>query len=118
MFDLFGTPNYVQWNIKVHFSKHSGQWNVEGKSYDRGNVRASNTYGTKRINGYRIVEETLNLRNVRIFDYVQDEAGHRTAVLNSKETAIAQGKQELIKQAFQDWIWRDPRRSTKNLSTS
>jgi len=110
MFELFGTPNYVQWNIKVHFSKHTGEWNVEGKSIDRGNVKAANTYGTKRINGYKIVEETLNLRDVRIFDYVQDEDGRMVAVLNSKETAIAQGKQELIKQSFQDWIWRNPER--------
>ena len=79
-------------------------------SYDRGNVKAYNTYGTSRINGYKIMEETLNLKDVRIFDYVEDENGKKTAILNKKETAIAQGKQELIKQAFADWIWSDPER--------
>ena len=110
MFELFSTPNYCQWNIHVHYFQHTGDWNVEGKSYDKSNIKAHNTYGTERINGYKIIEETLNLRDVRIFDYVQDENGKRTPVLNKKETAIAQGKQELIKQAFQDWIWKDPQR--------
>ena len=88
----------------------SRAWNIEGKSYDKANVKASNTYGTGRINAYKIIEETLNQRDVRIFDYVVDADGKRTPVLNKKETAIAQGKQELIKQAFQDWIWKDPQR--------
>ena len=113
MFDLFGTPRYCQWNIHVHFSQYTGEWNVEGKSYDRTNVKAYNTYGTSRINGYKIMEETLNLKDVRIFDYIEDENGKKTAVLNKKETAIAQGKQELIKQAFADWIWKDPERREK-----
>ena len=104
--DLFGPPYYARRNIHVHYSKYTGEWNVEGKSADRGNIKANNTYGTFRINGYKIVEETLNLRDVRIFDY--DE--NRNAILNKKETAIAQGKQALIKQAFQDWIWKDPER--------
>ena len=110
MYELFHTPYYAQRTIKVHFSKYTGEWNVEGKSNDRGNVNAHSTYGTNRINGYKIIEETLNLRDVRIFDYVEDEHGNRIAVLNKKETAIAQGKQELIKQAFADWIWKDPER--------
>ena len=110
MYELFHTPYYAQRNIKVHFSKYTGEWNVEGKSYDRGNVNAHSTYGTNRVNGYKIIEETLNLRDVRIFDYVEDEHGNRVPVLNKKETAIAQGKQELIKQAFADWIWKDPDR--------
>lgn len=110
MFELFSTPRYCQWNIHVHYSQFTGEWNVEGKSYDRGNVKAYNTYGTNRINGYKIMEETLNLKDVRIFDYIEDENGKKTAVLNKKETAIAQGKQELIKQAFADWIWSDPER--------
>lgn len=113
MFDLFDTPRYCQWNIHVHFSQYTGEWNVEGKSYDRTNVKAYNTYGTSRINGYKIMEETLNLKDVRIFDYIEDENGKKTAVLNKKETAIAQGKQELIKQAFADWIWKDPDRREK-----
>ncbi|MBQ9721059.1 MAG: DEAD/DEAH box helicase family protein, partial [Oscillospiraceae bacterium] len=111
IYELFSTPRYAQWKVKVHYSQYTGEWNIENKSYDKANVKAFSTYGTSRINGYKIVEETLNLRDVRIFDYVEDEHGKRTPVLNKKETAIAQGKQELIKQAFQDWIWADqPRR--------
>ncbi|MCC8073394.1 MAG: DEAD/DEAH box helicase family protein [Clostridiales bacterium] len=110
MFNLLDTPRYARWNIKVHFSPFTSEWNIEGKSYDRGNVKAYNTYGTTRINAYKIIEETLNLKDVRIFDYIEDENGKKKAVLNKKETAIAQSKQELIKQAFQDWIWSDPSR--------
>lgn len=110
MYELFDTPNYAQWNIKVHHSRMTRGWNIEGKSADRSNIKAHNTYGTGRINGYKIIEETLNLRDVRIFDYVEDADGKKNPVLNKKETAIAQGKQELIKQAFQDWIWKDPAR--------
>ena len=113
MFELFSTPRYCQWNIHVHYAQYTGEWNVEGKSYDRSNVKAHNTYGTGRANGYKIMEETLNLRDVRIFDYIEDGNGRKTAVLNKKETAIAQGKQELIKQAFADWIWSDPERREK-----
>ena len=97
-------------NIKVHFSAYTGEWNIEGKSYDRSNVKAYSTYGTGRINAYKIIEETLNLKDVRIFDYVEDADGKKKAVLNKKETAIAQAKQELIKQGFQDWVWSDPER--------
>ena len=100
----------MQWNIKVHFSPFTSEWNIEGKSYDKGNVRAYNTYGTSRINAYKIIEETLNLKDVRIFDYIEDDEGKKKAVLNKKETAIAQSKQEMIKQEFQDWIWSDPER--------
>ena len=110
MFELFSTPRYCQWNIHVHYAQYTGEWNVEGKSYDRSNVKAHNTYGTGRVNGYKIMEETLNLRDVSIFDYIEDGNGRKTAVLNKKETAIAQGKQELIKQAFADWIWSEPER--------
>ena len=110
MFELFDTARYMTWNIHVHYSEYTGEWNIEGKSYDRSNVKVYNTYGTNRINGYKIIEETLNLRDVRIFDYVEDENGKKTAVLNKKETAIAQGKQQLIKDAFADWIWKDQER--------
>ena len=110
MFEFLGTPRYAQWNIKVHFSAYTGEWNIEGKSYDRSNVKAYSTYGTGRINAYKIIEETLNLKDVRIFDYVEDADGKKKAVLNKKETAIAQAKQELIKQGFQDWVWYDPER--------
>ncbi len=113
MYELFETPRWCQWNVKVHYSEYSGEWNVEGKSYDRGNIKANNTYGTSRINGYKIIEETLNLRDVRIFDYVEDENGRKTAILNRKETAIAQGKQEIIRQDFADWIWNEPNRREK-----
>ena len=110
IFHLLETPRYAQWNIKVHFSPFTSEWNIEGKSYDKGNVRAYNTYGTSRINAYKIIEETLNLKDVRIFDYTEDDEGRKKAVLNKKETAIAQSKQEMIKQEFQDWIWSDPER--------
>ena len=111
MYQLLDTPYYAQWKVKVHYSRYTGGWNVEGKSYDRSNINAISTYGTDRVNAYKIIEDTLNLRDVRVFDYVEDENGKRVPILNKKETAIAQGKQELIKQAFQDWIWKDqPRR--------
>ena len=113
MFEFLDTPRYAQWNIKVHYSQFTGEWNIEGKSYDRSNVKAYSTYGTSRINAYKIIEETLNLKDVRIFDYIEDDEGKKKAVLNKKETAIAQAKQELIKQGFQDWIWDDPTRREK-----
>ena len=96
--------------MKVHYSGITGEWRIEGKSKDRGNVKAISTYGTQRINAYEIIETTLNLKDVRIFDYQYDEEGRRIAVLNKKETAIAQSKQELIKDAFAEWIWKDPDR--------
>ena len=110
IYELMGTPWYMRDKICVYYSKYTGEWRIEGKSRDRSSVQAYNTYGTNRANGYKIIEETLNLRAVRIFDYIEDEHGNRTPVLNKKETAIAQGKQELIKQAFQDWIWKAPER--------
>ena len=113
MYEFLDTPVYARWNIKVHYSKLTGEWNVEGKSYDRGNLKAYNTYGTKRVNAYKIIEETLNMKDVRVFDYIEDLDGKKKAVLNKKETAIAQSKQELIKQGFQDWVWRDPARREK-----
>ena len=113
MFEFLDTPRYAQWNIKVHFSQFTSEWNIEGKAYDRSNVKAYSTYGTGRINAYKIIEETLNLKDVRIFDYVEDEEGRKKPVLNKKETAIAQSKQDLIKQGFQDWIWSDPERREK-----
>ena len=96
--------------IRSHYSQHTGAWNIESKFADRGNVKAENTYGTTRVNGYKIIEETLNLRDLRILTMWRDEHGNRVPILNKKETAIAQGKQQLIKQAFQDWIWKDPAR--------
>ena len=113
MFYLLSTPRYCQWNIKVRYSQYTGEWNIEGKSYDRGNVKANSTYGTSRINAYKIIEQTLNLRDVKIFDYFEDDSGRKIAVLNRTETAIAQGKQALIKEAFAEWIWQDPNRRQK-----
>ena len=110
IFETLGTPRSVQWGMKVHYSGITGEWRIEGKSTDRGNVKAISTYGTKRINAYEIIEDTLNLKDVRIFDYVYDADGRKNAVLNKKETAIAQSKQELIKDAFAEWIWKDPDR--------
>ena len=110
IFETLGTPRSAQWGMKVHYSGITGEWRIEGKSKDRGNVKAISTYGTKRVNAYEIIETTLNLKDVRIFDYQYDEEGRRIAVLNKKETAIAQSKQELIKDAFAEWIWKDPDR--------
>ena len=108
MFELLRTPYIHKRNIKVHYSTYTGEWHIEGKSQDKTNVRSDSTFGTERINAYRIIEETLNLRDVRIFDYKYDRDGRKIAVLNAKQTAIAQGKQEQIKQEFADWIWADP----------
>lgn len=110
IFEMLGTPRSAQWSMKVHYSGITGEWRIEGKSKDRGNVKAISTYGTQRINAYEIIETTLNLKDVRIFDCQYDEEGRRIAVLNKKETAIAQSKQELIKDAFAEWIWKDPDR--------
>ena len=110
IYEFLNTPGYAKSSIIVHYSKYTGEWSIDGKSYDRSNVKAYNTYGSARINAYRIIEKTLNLKDVRIFDYVEDIDGNRKAVLNKKETAIAQSKQELIKQGFQDWVWSDPER--------
>ncbi|MBR1531971.1 MAG: N-6 DNA methylase, partial [Eubacterium sp.] len=113
IFELLDPPYYYSYKIKVNYSHYTGEWNITGKSSDKGNVKANSTYGTTRINAYKIIEQTLNLKDVRIFDYEIDDNGKRTPVLNKKETAIAQAKQELIKQAFKDWIWTDPDRRTE-----
>ena len=113
IYEFLNTPLWARYNIKVHYSKFTSEWNVEGKSYDRSNVKAYSTYGTNRINAYKIIEETLNMKDVRIFDYIEDDEGRKKAVLNNKETQIAQAKQELIKQGFKDWIWNDPERREK-----
>lgn len=109
-FELLETPWHCQRRIHIRYSKVTGEWNVSEKSIDRSNIRAYNTYGTGRINAYKIIEDTLNLRDVRIFDTFQDVDGHEQRVLNKKETAIAQDKQDLIKQKFQEWIWAEPSR--------
>ena len=109
-FELMTPSYYARAQINVHYSKLTGNWNVSGKSSDRANVKINNTYGTHRINALKIIEDTLNLRDVRIFDYVENEKGNKVAVLNHNETTIAQQKQEAIKAAFADWIWKDPKR--------
>ena len=113
LFELLSTPRYRQWNIKVHYTKLTAQWNIEGKSRDTVNIKAMKTYGTDRINAYKIIEETLNLRDVRIFDTVYEADGSKKRVLNKKETTIAQQKQEAIKSAFDEWIWKDPERRNR-----
>lgn len=113
MYELLETPYYCKLNIKVNFSPFSSEWNITNKSGDRGNVKANSTYGTSRINAYQIIEQTLNLKDVRIFDYVIEDDGKKKPVLNKKETAIAMEKQDAIKQAFKDWIWNDPERRNR-----
>ena len=113
MYELLETPYYCKLNTKVNFSPFSSEWNITNKSGDRGNVKANSTYGTNRINAYQIIEQTLNLKDVRIFDYVIDDDGKKKPVLNKKETAIAMEKQDAIKQAFKDWIWNDPERRNR-----
>ena len=107
MYELLDTPNHAQWNIKVKFSKYNSEWYISSKNYDYSNVKANRTYGTKRINAYEIIEKTLNLKDVKIFDTITDENGNKIREFNAKETAIAQAKQEQIKQAFDDWIYKD-----------
>lgn len=110
MYELLETSEINKDFIKVHYSEITSQWNIEGKSREKGNIRASNTYGTKRANAYRILEDSLNLRDTQIYDYIKDENGNKKAILNKQETAAAQGKQEVIRQAFEEWIWKDPER--------
>ena len=111
--ELLTPSQYAKGKIKVRYTEFNGDWFIENKSSDFDNVKANSTYGTKRASAYRIIEDTLNLRDVRIFDYVYDEQGNKKAVFNAKETTAAQAKQEAIKQAFQDWIWKDPERRNR-----
>ena len=113
IFETLDTPRRARWDIKVHYSKITGEWRIEGKSKDKSNIKAFNTYGTLRASAYDIIESSLNLKDVRIFDYQYDADGRRVAVLNKKETAIAQSKQELLKEVFAEWIWKDPERREK-----
>ena len=113
IFETLDTSRRARWDIKVHYSRITGEWRIEGKSKDSYNVKAYSTYGTSRASAYDIIESSLNLKDVRIFDYQYDPDGRRVAVLNKKETAIAQSKQELLKEAFSEWIWKDPERREK-----
>ena len=107
MYQLLDPPFYYRTRIKLHFTKANGEWYIENKSFDQENVKVSSTYGTKRANAYHLLEDALNLRDTKIFDYVQDASGKRKPVLNKNETTIAQQKQDMIRQAFVDWIWKD-----------
>lgn len=107
---LLNPSNYACQNINVHYNEATSEWWIEGKNYDKYNIKATNTYGTGRANAYKIIEDSLNLKDTRIYDYYEDENGKRVAELNKKETAIAQAKQEQIKLAFEEWIWKDPER--------
>ena len=111
--ELLTPSSYAAGRLKVRYTPINGDWFIENKSSDMGNVKADSTYGTKRASAYRIIEDTLNLRDTRIFDYVYDEHGNKKAVFNAKETTAAQAKQEAIKQAFADWIWKDPERRNR-----
>ena len=111
--ELLTPSSYAAGRLKVRYTPINGDWFIENKSSDMGNIKADSTYGTKRASAYRIIEDTLNLRDTRIFDYVYDEHGNKKAVFNAKETTAAQAKQEVIKQAFQDWIWKDPERRNR-----
>ena len=113
IYEFLDTPRYAQWKIKLHYSPYTSEWSIENKSYDTSNLKVYRTYGTDRINAYKIIEKTLNLKDVRIFDYVEDEEGRKKPVLNKKETTIALQKQELIKEGFKEWIWKDPQRREK-----
>ena len=107
MNEIFGTSRFAQQHIHVSYSSVTGTWGISNKTWDRGNVRTEKTYGTHRANAYRLLEDALNLKATKIFDYEYDDRGKKVAVLNKKETMIAQQKQDSIKEAFNDWIWRD-----------
>ena len=107
---LLNPSNYACQNINVHYNEATSEWWIDGKNYDKYNIKATNTYGTGRASAYKIIEDSLNLKDTRIYDYYEDENGKKVAELNKKETAIAQAKQEQIKLAFEEWIWKDPER--------
>ncbi|MEG2136403.1 MAG: hypothetical protein RR150_09970, partial [Clostridia bacterium] len=108
--ELLKTPNYMRWKIKAHYTPITGAWNIENKGLDGNNAFANTQYGTDYRSGYKIIEESLNLRDVRVFDTIEDENGNEKRVLNQKQTILAQQKQTTIREAFRDWIWKEPRR--------
>lgn len=113
VYELLGTSYFSKRYIEVTYSSHTGNWNISGKGMDRGNVKAEKTYGTHRANGYRLIEDCLNLKSTKIYDYEYNDDGKKEAILNKKETMIAQQKQDAIKEAFQNWIWNEPKRRTR-----
>ena len=111
MYETFDTPFYLQRSIEVHYTPFTAEWQISGKNaVGQNNVAAYSTYGTERANAYKILEDSLNLRDVRIYDTVEDADGKERRVLNAKETTLAAQKQQAIREAFKDWIWRDPER--------
>lgn len=111
MEETFETPYFLRRSIEVNFSEMTSEWRINGKSSPSSNdVAAYVTYGTERANAYRILEETLNLKDIRIYDLVEDPDGKIKRVLNKKDTTLAQQKQQAIKDAFRDWVWKDPHR--------
>lgn len=113
IFETLDTPGYAKWDIKVHYSAFSANWNVEGKSVDKNNIKANMTYGTDRVNAYKIIEDSLNLRDTRVYDRVTDDEGKVKSVLNKHETMLAGQKQDALKETFKSWIWEDPERRNR-----
>jgi len=117
IFETLDTPGYAKWDIKVHHSSFSANWKVEGKSVDKNNIKANMTYGTDRVNAYKIIEDALNLRNTRVYDRVTDDEGKVKSVLNKHETMLAGQKQDALKEAFKSWIWEEPERRNRLVKT-
>ena len=113
IFETLKTPGYAKWDIKVKFSNLTSEWNVEGKSRDRGNDLAEMTYGTSRVNAYKLIEDALNLKETKVFDQIVNSDGSKTSVLNKKETLLAGQKQELLKEEFKNWIFNDQERRNR-----
>ena len=110
MYELLECDYFAKSEIRIRYSQKTGEWNISHKSYDNANVKVTSTYGTKRVNAYKLIEDTLNLRSTKIYDYIEEPSGKKVAVLNKKETAIAQSKQDLLKEKFLEWIWKEPER--------
>ena len=113
IFETLKTPGWARWDIKVKFSNLTSEWNVEGKSRDRGNDLAEMTYGTSRVNAYKLIEDALNLKETKVFDQIVNPDGSKTSVLNKKETLLAGQKQELLKEEFKNWIFNDQERRNR-----
>ena len=117
IFETLKTPGYARWNIHVKFSGLTSEWNIEGKSQDRGNDLAEMTYGTSRVSAYKLIEDALNLKETKVFDQIENADGTKTSVLNKKETMLAGQKQELLKEEFQNWIFADQERRNRLVKT-
>lgn len=110
LYELLDTPSWVRNYTKLSYSSYNANWNISAKNMDKESVKADKTYGTSRANAYRLMEDCLNLKQTKIFDYEYDDDGNKQAILNKKETMIAQQKQDTIKESFNNWIWKDPQR--------